>query len=66
MTQVLTRSSSTNKNIVILLYYVKHKAFAYIYIYIYIYIYVSLLNKNSRGDIIQILKGVHDYELWCS
>ena len=62
MTQVLTRSSSTNKNIIILLYYVKHKAFAYIYIYIY----VSLLNKNSRGDIIKILKGVHDYELWCS
>ena len=39
MTQVLTRSSSTNKNIIILLYYVKHKAFAYIYIYIYIYMY---------------------------
>ena len=28
--------------------------------------YVSLLNKNSGGDIIKILKGVHDYELWCS
>ena len=28
--------------------------------------YVSLLNKNSRGDIIKILKGVPDYELWCS
>ena len=27
--------------------------------------YVSLLNKNSRGDI-KILRGVPDYELWCS
>ena len=28
--------------------------------------YVSLLNKNSRGDIIKILRGVPDYESWCS
>ena len=32
----------------------------------YVCMYVSLLNNNSRGDIIKILKGVPDYELWCS
>ena len=48
MTQVLTRSSSTNKNIIILLYYVKHKAFAYIYIYIYMYhYYIKIVEEIS-------------------